>query len=276
MVTGGRVFCDALGCVVNVPTNPQRIVSLVSGLTEMIASVGCGHRLAGVSAYCGRYVADLTAPVVGDYLTVDEAAHRAAQPDLVLLTTGVQRGLARKLHGEGYPVYVFPLPSSLHGILENLMLLGGLLGIPHTARLLRNRWLADMSAASHRGTRTPIRVYPELWFGAHARVPGALSFVTDIIECAGGINVYADQPQAYMKLDPPDVASRAPDVWLLFSEPEYPVDAEALAQQRGWNDTMPKLTLIQAGVEPHRNVIHDGPSMVSAARWLAERLAECA
>lgn len=284
MVTGGRVYCDALGAAVCVPDRPVRVVSLVSGITEAICAMGAGDRLVGVSAYCRRYVPDLDAPVVGDYLTVDHDALSSLRPDLILLTTGVQRGLARKLSAAGYPVYVLPLPSSIHGILENLMLVGGLLGEVSAARHLREFWLESLE-----NTRTPEagallspvpprvpRVFAELWLGEHVRVPGGMSFITDMIAYAGGISIYRDEASAYMRLDPTDAGRRQPDVWVLFSEPEYPVDGAALARERGWDTSSNGLRLIEAGVEPHRNLIHDGPSMVKAVSWLAERITECA
>lgn len=276
MVTGGRVHCDALGTPVCIPDRPERIVSLVAGLTEAIHAIGCGDRLSGVSAYCHRYVPDLKAPVVGDYLTVDDERLAEIKPDLVLLTTGVQRALARKLSSAGYPAYVLPLPSSIHGVLENVMLLGGLLGEVDAARALAHDWLSSLrSVRAVAGSRSRA-VFAELWFGRHVRVPGGLSFINDMIEFAGGRNVFGGDAAAYMRLDVDGVAVRHPEIWLLFSEPEYPVDGTALMLERGWDRAMPGLRLIEAGVEPDRNMIHDGPSMVRAVRWLAERIAECA
>ena len=276
MKTGDHVFCDALGAAVRVPDRPVRVVSLVSGLTETICAMGCGDRLVGVSAYCHRYVPDLKAPVVGDYLSVDQTALSDLKPDLLLMTTGVQRGLARRLSSAGFPVYVVPLPSSIHGVMENLMLVGGLLGEVSAARELRQRWLSSLMETRAGARGAPPRVFPELWFGAHVRVPGGMSFISDMIAYAGGQNIYQDEPSAYLRLDADDAMGRRPDIWLLFSEPEFPVDGIALAQERQWDTSRGAMHLIEAGVEPHRNVIHDGPSMIHAVRWLADRLSECA
>lgn len=271
-----KVHCDAMGGILEIPEQPQRVVSFVAGLTEAMARMGCAHRLAGVSAYCRRYLPELAAPVAGDYLTADTDLLRELNPDLVLVTTGVQRNLARRLKTLGYPVYAFPLPATLHGVLENVVLLGGLLGEAGAARDLVTRWLDELASIRASASRTTRRVYAELWFGQHARVPGALSFVSDTIRYAGGTNVYGGEPQAYMRLDPADVPGRKPDVWLLFSEPEYPVDGRALRAERGWDARMPGVRLVEATVDPRCNIIHDGPSMVQAVRWLAERFHECA
>ncbi len=122
-----RLYCDSLGKFVVIPRYPRRIVSLVSSLTETLYEMGAGDRVVGVSSYCGRYVAGLTAPIVGDYLRVDENLLQQIEPDLVLTTTGVQRSLGRHLSTIGFPVFSFPLPGSLYGILENVIMLGCLL-----------------------------------------------------------------------------------------------------------------------------------------------------
>ncbi len=267
------VYCNALGETVEIPRRPERIVSFTSGLTEALWEMGCGDRIVGVSAYCHRYVPELDAPVLGDYLKCDEHALTEIQPDLILTTTGVQRSLARRLRAMGLPVYVFPLPSSVYGVWENVLLLGGLLDETEAARALCERWIRTMTDLPRNGS--PARVYAELWFGPHARVPGGLTYVTDLIRWAGGCNVYGDRAETYMRLEPDAVPSMEPDVWLLFSEPEYPVDAETLREERGWSGSLPGMRLVQATVQPDRNIIHDGPSMMRAAAWLADELRGC-
>jgi len=111
------------------------------------------------------------------------------------------------------------------------------------------------------------RVYAELWLGKHVRMAGGLTFVNDLIEAAGGENVFGDMRTGYLTLDLPEVARRRPDIFLCFSEPEYPVQATDLQRERGWT-----FQTMQADVTPSHNVIHDGPSMMEAARWLHDSL----
>ncbi len=269
-----RIFCDPLGDFVDVPQKPRRIVSLVSSVTEAIATMGHQERIVGVSAYCPRYVERLSAPVVGDYLRVDGALLKSLEPDLVLTTTGVQRSLGRKLHADGYPVYVLPLPNSIWGILEGVLLVGGLLDALPEARRLAQRWGDWFARAASSASLPRPKVYAELWFGRHVRVPGGITFVSDLIWAAGGEPLFYDVPAAYLPLDLRAVESHRPDVALFFSEPEYPVDGLALAQERGWMRRWPHLKVIQSTVERGRNVIHDGPSFMDTAEWLRTQLVQ--
>jgi ABC-type Fe3+-hydroxamate transport system substrate-binding protein len=254
--------------MVDLPVQPQRIVSLVSGLTEALFAMGCGDRVAGVSTYCSRYVPNLAAPVVGDYLMIDDAKLREVQPDLVLTTTGIQRGVGKRLSGAGFPVYALPLPNSLPGILENVITLGGLLDQVPAARDLSARWQAQAQALRAQAPSPRPRVYAELWLGRHMRTPGGLSFIHDLIDIAGGDNLFGDEREPYLSLDPEAAAQRRPDSVIVFSEPDYPVEAHVLLEQRGWLRTMPNLRVIQADVRRGYNMIHDGPSMLETAAWL--------
>jgi ABC-type Fe3+-hydroxamate transport system substrate-binding protein len=46
-----RIFNDTLGTEVDIPDKSQRIVSLVSSVTEAIYAMGCGKRVVGISCY---------------------------------------------------------------------------------------------------------------------------------------------------------------------------------------------------------------------------------
>ena len=273
-MTKRRIFCDALGQGVAFRYPPQRVVSLVSGLTEALFAMGCGERVVGVSAYCGRYVPNLNVPVVGDYLRVDESLLHEVQPDLLLLTTGVQRPLAQHLLRQGWPVFVLPLPNSIYGIWENVVILGGLMGEVQAARALLTRWQAGWAEVAARALRPRPRVYVDLWFGPHPRTPGALTVILDVIEVAGGQNIFGYRAAAYLPLDLSAVVAAQPQVWVLFSEPEYPLDAEPLKHERGWDKMLPDLRVIVSTVQRGQNLIHDGPSLLETAAWLQAHLRE--
>jgi len=266
-----KIACELLGNSFELPAAPRRIVSLVSAATETVAQLGGPDRLVGVSPYCSRYVPGLAAPVVGDYLKADLGALRALAPDLLLFTAGVQLPLARRCAAAGLPAYALPIPASRFGILENIVTVGALVGSVGPARALANRMSADLERL--RATRRALRprVYVELWFGRHPRSSGGRTFVHDLVELAGGENIFGSSPQGYLPLDIPAVERARPDVVLLFSEPEYPVDPGPLLAERGWQGPdAPRV--IRSTVDRGRNLIHDGPSFAQTARWLAGQM----
>ena len=119
---------------------------MVSAATEALYAIGRGHRVIGCSRYCGRYIRDLNKPVAGDYLRIDKQRFAELDPDLVLVTTGLQRKLGLKLANRGLPVYALPLPNSFYGIIENNVVLGALLNEIRAGRELSLRMEAEAAA----------------------------------------------------------------------------------------------------------------------------------
>lgn len=250
-------------------TVPRRVISFVSSATETLFDLGCGEAVVGVTPYCARYVEGLQAPIAGDYLKADLAQLRDLEPDLVLVTSGIQSALARRLAEAGLPIHALPLPASRFGILENQIALGGLMHRVGEARALCTRMEAGFAnliatAPAHRPT-----VFIEMWCGRHLRGIGGLSFIHDLVELAGGVAIPALRSAAYPVPDLELVAALRPDVVLFFQEPEFPVDAQALLAQRGWN-WGPRV--ISSDITKGQNIIHDGPSYLDTARWLREQL----
>jgi ABC-type Fe3+-hydroxamate transport system substrate-binding protein len=271
--TRRRVPGSLLGERVELPARPRRVVSLVSGLTEAIWAMGLADRVVAVSQYCARYVDVGARTVAGSYLQVDEAALAAIRPDLVLMTGGVQLGVARKLAAAGWPVYVLPLPESFHGILENIRRLGALLGEMDAALALTEKM--EREAAELRATAPAVRprVFAELWFGRHARMAGGLTFIQDLISLAGAENVFAGEPEGYLALDLAAIEAKRPEILVVFwEEDDHAVDVRALLRGRGWAGHW-EFRVIEAGIRRGRNLIHDGPSILETARWLRGEIA---
>jgi ABC-type Fe3+-hydroxamate transport system substrate-binding protein len=271
-----QIFSDALGASIDIPATPRRIVSLVSSATEAAFAMGAGHRVVGVSCYCRRYVASLTAPVVGDYLKVDWQLLQQLAPDLVLVTTGLQRQLGLALIKRGFPAYGIPLPLSLCGILENIILLGGLLNDIGAADRLREELETHFSGLRQTRPQPAPRVYTELWFGRHQRTIGGLTFISDMMASCGGIPLFREDPRPYFKPDLIEVAKRQPDIVVFFSEPEFPVDGSESIRERGWDQWRRPPLVIESTITKGQNVIHDGVSIGKTAAWLNTRFQQWA
>ena len=254
----------------NLPdTQPRRVVSFVSSATETLFELGCGDAVVGVTPYCARYVKNLHVPIAGDYLKADLEQLCGLEPDLVLVTSGIQIALAKRLEEAGLPVHALPLPASRFGILENQIAIGGLMHRVAEARALCTRMEAGFAnlirtAPAHRPT-----VFIEMWCGRHLRGIGGLSFIHDLVELAGGVAVPSVRSQAYPTPDLEFVAALRPEMVLFFQEPEFPVDAAELLAHRGWT-WGPRI--LSSDITKGRNIIHDGPSYLDTARWLRQQL----
>jgi iron complex transport system substrate-binding protein len=264
-----NIHCETLDHHFEIADSPTRIVCLLSSATEAIDKMGLMDRVIGVSAYCDRYVQDMTAPVVGEYLNCDIREIKELQPDLILITSGIQRKLGLKLAKERLPVFALPLPQSFHGILENNMILGGLMNELEKARVLCGNMLERAHELCKNAPSERPDIYLELWLGRHMRAVGGGSFIQDMISMAGGNLVFRDRTEGYFIPDFDEVSALKPDVHVFFHEPEFLIDPAELVRQRGWN---PETKVILSTVDCGRNVIQDGPSFLDSAEWLQQTL----
>jgi len=275
-----KIYNELIDYTLDIPEAPRRIVSLNSGFTEALFAMGCGDRVVGVSSYCDRYVDIADRPVVGDYLNFDTEKLDALEPDLIIVTGGIQRTLAMKLKAAAYPVYALPLSESFAGVCDAVVRLGALTGDVTRGRDLAWNMMSE-SVAIRAAWSGPIpSVSVELWFGKHARTIGGRTFIHDTVEIAGGHPIFAADPGSYLALNRDAISAARPDIVLGFHEPEFPVDFAAELGARRWSaepgatddGEVHLASLIVSDISRGRNIIHDGPSLLETARWLQEEM----
>ncbi|AFV76460.1 ABC-type Fe3+-hydroxamate transport system, periplasmic component [Thermus oshimai JL-2] len=259
-----RVFHEILGPL-DLPDRFERIVSLAPNVTDALFALGVGERVVGRSAFCHRPAEVLSLPVLASYTKTRTELLRSLRPDLVLLSTGVQREQALRLKEEGFPVYALPLPTSPYGILENLSTLGHLLDLEERATELAHT-LAQRYARL-RG-RFQATVYFEMDLGGAITV-GRGSYIAQALLHLGLRPLFLDVPQAYFTPDLEEVRRRRPDLFLYEPKPwgKNPLErARALAQERGWD--------FPVAATDGDELAHYGPLFFAFLEKVAERVAE--
>jgi ABC-type Fe3+-hydroxamate transport system substrate-binding protein len=262
-----KIHCESIDYKFELPKQPQRVISLVSAATETLFAMGCSDRVVGVSCYCARYVPNLKVPVVGDYLKIDENLFTELAPDLILITTGLQRNLGLKLVKKGLPVYALPLPNSFYGLLENTVTMGALMNEMQEGRRLCLQMETEAAKIRNRNVGPRPSVYVELWFGRHMRSIGGLTYIDDLVTIAGGDPIFAQKREGYFIPDLAEVERLRPDLFLLFSELEYPIASQELLSERGWDRSL-NLKIVASTVTRGQNLIQEGPSFLETAAWL--------
>lgn len=263
-----RVFCEVLGAEVEVPEKPERVVSLAENLTEALFMLELGDRVVGVSTYCRRPREAGERPGVGGYLEASRRTLKELRPDLILTTTGVQLRLAKRLHGEGYPVYPIPLPKTLHGIIENVLELGLVMDAVEKARSLASKLTEKLWKTRGTGGR---RVYVELELGGPITV-GASSYLSHAFSVIGAKNVYDHVKTAYFQPRIEEVVNLNPDV-IIYDPPPRERDPAGrlrrMVRERGWE----RMEAVKNGriYATEGDVLaHYGPSFIlETLPWLA-------
>jgi ABC-type Fe3+-hydroxamate transport system substrate-binding protein len=228
-----RLVHDWLGPI-ELPDSAQRIVSLAPNATETLFALGLGERVVGRSAFCYRPAATLGLPVVSSYTRVRWTLLASLRPDLVLISTGVQRDLLNELRRRGIPIFPLPLPQSPYGILENITTLGALLGVAERATSL----CAGLSRrySTLYKTLPPQRVYFEFDLGGPITV-GRGSYVGEALRQVGLINIFDTHPQSYFQPDLAEVVRLEPHLVLYEPRPHRSRQlekAQRLLSERNW------------------------------------------
>jgi iron complex transport system substrate-binding protein len=205
---------DDAGRTVVLAAPPRRIVSLIPAVTEVVIALGAGDRLIARTDYDTNPLLD-TLPSVGGGLTPDIEWLVRRQPDLVVgWTDGTARTVLGRLRELGIGVYSADV-QSLADADETVRRLGVLLGLDAAAEELvaRTRAGLDEVRASVDGLPKPRVLYvlsvdPPMTAG-----PG--TFLHEVMEIAGGVNVFADAGSPWPTVSLEAVVARDPDLLLV-------------------------------------------------------------
>jgi ABC-type Fe3+-hydroxamate transport system substrate-binding protein len=264
-VEQGRVVKDSLGREVHLPEHITRSVSLAPSLTEMIFAIGAGDRLVGVTTYCNYPPETAAIAKVGDTQTANIETIIALKPDVVFVSTASQlEAFMKTLDNQGIAVYVTD-PKDLEGVFTDLATLSELFETEQRAMTLiaslieRTEGVKEETAG-----KPPVRVFLQI-----SRDPlytiGEDSFLTGLIETAGGISVTKDVATAYPTLSKETALALKPDVIILS-------DSE---DNREPNDVFKNSPAVKNGriIRVNADIIsRPGPRLVDALEQLAEQL----
>jgi len=217
---------DDAGREVVIESEPRRIVSLAPSNTEIVYALGLVDRLVGVTTFCDYPAEVAEIGKIGDFIQPNIEAITAADPDLILMTTGVQADVIEQLEGTGAAVLAVD-PKSLEDLFASILIVGQATATQDVADELvagMQSELKEISAAV--ADRERVRVFIEISQNP-LFTAGAVTLINDLINAAGGENVVTqegyvgysleqlvtDDPAAYLATkgsmsDPADLAQR--------------------------------------------------------------------
>lgn len=227
---------DFLGRRVQVPQRPERIISLSPRNTELLFAIGAGDRIVGVTTYCNYPPLATGRAKVGGFaassLSVETIV--SLQPDLVIAADAIQRPVIDDLERLGFPVVSLDA-ESLPVLFEEIALLGQVTQCsPAAEQLIRNmrgRVEHFKSEVAMIPPEDRVTVYFEIW-DQPLTVAGPSSFIGELIELAGGVNMLDDPQARYVPISEEVVLHADPEVILL---PSDSASAGRVHERRGWS-----------------------------------------
>jgi iron complex transport system substrate-binding protein len=264
-----RVFSEVLGEYVEIPDQVERVVSLDPASTEALFMMGLEDRIVGTDAFSYRPPQARAKRKVGSYTHVDFRLLSQLNPQLVFVTTGVQRELMKSLKEKGFRVYPIPVATSVAKIMDNILILGHVMGAREEARELQLRILDSLCEL--RGSLGGVRVYVQFDLGGPI-TPGFPTHVSDALRILGALNVFDDSPEAYFTPSLLEVERRDPDVIVLEPKRADP-DAASKFRDSAVRAGAPLLASKIVKVTQGDFLAHMGPSFVlEGVKWLRDAL----
>jgi iron complex transport system substrate-binding protein len=201
--------------VAHAQTRPQRIVSIIPATTEMLFAMGVGPRVIGVGNFDRHPPEVLTRTKVGGLIDPDVERIISLKPDLVVVY-GTQSDLRMQLDRAGIPVFLYQ-HAGLPDITQTIRDLGMRVGNAPEGNELAERIEKAISDVRKRVGGRP-RPRTLLVFGRDAETlrgiyaSGAVGFLNDMLEAAGGANVFGEVKRQSLQATSELVIARAPEV----------------------------------------------------------------
>jgi iron complex transport system substrate-binding protein len=208
---------DDAGDTVRIAIPARRVASLIPATTELLFDLGAGHDVVGRTTWCDYPAAALAVPSLGDGINPSLEAIVASRPDLVLLYNSAQNEtVARRLRALGVPAMRLAT-DRLADVPRLANLLGALTGRGVTADSLDAAYRRALAAATVPPAPRRPAVFLLVWDQPPTTV-GRGSYLTELIERAGGRNVFDDIAASSGAVSIEAVAARDPDAILSLSD----------------------------------------------------------
>ncbi len=220
---------DDFGQAVSVGRVPGRIVSLNPTTTEILFTIGAGSRLVGRSEYDLWPDSARLVPALGDAIRPNVEVVLASRPDLVILYASEDnRGPAERFRAAGVSTLSLKIDH-----ISDFKRATALLGV-----ILRDSARAQVVIDSVYGSLERVRVSsatlprPSVFWhirDAPLNTIGRGSFMNELVDIAGGRNIYADIAGPSKSVSLEDVAKRNPDFILAG-----PIGAATIRKDPRW------------------------------------------
>jgi iron complex transport system substrate-binding protein len=255
---------------------PTRIISLIPAVTEMLFAIGAGPQVVAVSSF-DEYPPEVkNLQRVGALLDPDVERILALRPDLVVVY-GSQEDLQRQLERAKIPMYLYRHGGLPH-VTVTIRELGDRVGrAAESAEVIRrvDEQLADIRRRVRGRPRPKTLVVFGRETGALRGIyaSGGYGFINDMLDVAGGENLFADIKRESVQATTETILSRKPEVIIELRGDKY--DAAQIARETTVWQTVSALPAVRSGrvhfIVDARTVV-PGPRVAEGAKLIARAL----
>jgi iron complex transport system substrate-binding protein len=265
-----RTFVDALGRKLFLAKAPSRVVSMAPNVTEMLFALGLEEKVIAVTPFCDYPPeAQSKTHLGGTNPSIEQIL--ALKPDLVLVPQDfIQPDLLQNLDRVKVPTFVLQA-AQLEDVLTQ---------IQTVARMFDRSKVGDELAASIRlriaavKERTQSLAHPRVLYVLNTdplQTVGPGSFIHQLIEAAGGVNIAAGTSTTYPRFSLEEILARDPELIVFPVGTAEGIPEEDQQQWRRWSSLSAvkhnRLVLV-----PSVLVDRPGPRIVEGLELLAKAI----
>jgi len=263
---------DDLGRSVSLKEIPQRIISLVPSNTEILFALGLGDEVVGVTEFCNYPAEVLDKEKVGGFSTPDIEKIIALQPDLILAGSIHAKEVIPALEERGLAVFALA-PENLDGILKDIEVVGKITGKEKEAFKLITQLEERIEAITDKTERLKPQERPRVFFITWhdpLKSMGSKSLPHELIEKAGGVNIFQDVEERNFQVEFETVVYCDPQV-IIVTVGHAAGEAKAFE----WAKEEPRLKVTEAGKDSRifpldTGLTRHGPRAVDALEEFAK------
>ena len=223
---------------IDVPLNPQRIVSLTPANTELLFAIGAGDQVVGVTSYCNFPKQASKVTRVGGFLSkgISLEAIVALKPDLVLAGLS-HKDVAEELRELGLTCLEIE-PQTLDKIRATIVMLGKVTKHDSQATQLADELKNREQKIRERAVAIPPserqRVFYQVWPDP-VMTAGRGSFIDQLLDIAGCENVFGDLDSPFPQISDEVVLQRDPQVIIGPQKGDLKLLKEKIRDRPGWS-----------------------------------------
>lgn len=209
----------------------QRYVVLSPEVAEIIALLEGTGNIVGITEECNFPEQYSGKTVVGKFGALDKEHIIALKPSAVFASSLEQQAISSELEKLGIKV-VSVYPKTIDEMLQGIITVGNAIGKTDRALFVADSLRRELDAIKKQteGKARP-KVYLEIYREPLMSVSDQ-SFVGELIELAGGDNIFANLERDYSRIKAEDVIKANPDIIICYSQDSL----ENISKRMGWQD----------------------------------------
>jgi len=247
----------------------KRYVVLSPELAEIISVIEGTDNIIGVTEECNFPPELQSKAIVGKFGTLNREKILTLKPSIVFASSLEQQAIASELTKLGIKV-VTVYPKTISEMLEGIITVGKAIGKEDRAGVVADSLSKSLDSVRNMTTGKP---RPKVYLEIYREPPMSVSdksFVGELIELAGGDNIFTELERDYSRIKAEDVIKANPDIMICYSQDSL----ENIRKRMGWQN-IPAVKNNRIYFEKDINpdwILRAGPRCLLGAKRLQELL----